>query len=208
MRPTFVRLTTFIVAVVASHPEMNAAPATFALWLDEPTIVSWNKPGMPIPAAPRIQGTLDPRCKDQIRPPQVDEDVRVRDQGWDLIGAFQGGWQMVVIRGTAGYDGMCRPRRYQDFVFLRGTFAGTLSPQAMASRTDGALSRVSLQSNNRLMAEYQRYAPADPLCCPSRTTTVVFEVSSETRLVRPVSASTSEARRTAHSTSSKPLHGT
>ena len=75
----------------------------------------------------RIQGNTDPRCREGARPPQLDEDKRLRDQGWDLVGAYQGGWQILVIRGTAGYDGMCRPLQYQDFVFVRGVFAGTLS---------------------------------------------------------------------------------
>jgi hypothetical protein len=75
------------------------------------------------------------------RPPQTEEDKRLRDQGWDLVGAFQGGWDILVIRGTAGYDGMCRPRQFQDFVFVRGAFAGTLSPRVMDSRADGALAR-------------------------------------------------------------------
>jgi hypothetical protein len=101
-------------------------------------------------------------------------------------------WQILVIRGTVGYDGMCRPLQYQDFVFVRGAFAGTLSPHAMDSRTDGALSRVFLQSESRLTAEYQRYAAADPLCCPSRTTTVVFDITRDAPVVRPVSASTSK----------------
>ena len=97
---------------------------------------------------------------------------------------------MLVIRGTAGYDGMCRPRQFQDFVFLRGAFAGTLSPRAMDSRSDGALRRVSLQGPSRLMAEYDRYAATDPLCCPSRTTIVVFDVPSDGQALRPVSVST------------------
>jgi hypothetical protein len=147
---------------------------------------------VPIPAAPKVQGTLDAKCREQARPPQLDEDKRVRDQGWDLIGAYQGGWQMLVIRGTASYDGMCRPRQYQDFVFVRGEFAGTLSPQPMDSRADGALMRVSLQSQNRLTADYERYAAADPLCCPSRTTTVVFEIPSAAPTVQPVSSSTTK----------------
>jgi hypothetical protein len=52
-------------------------------------------------------------------------------------------------RGTAGYDGMCRPRQYQDFVFVGSVFAGTLSPQPMDSRTDGALGRVFHRSAER-----------------------------------------------------------
>lgn len=103
------------------------------------------------------------------------------------------GWQTVVIRGTAGYDGMCRPVQYQAFVFVRGVFVGTLSPEPMDSRTDGALTRVALRNSELLSAEYVRYAAEDPLCCPSRTTTVAFEIG-DGPVVRPASASTSSER--------------
>jgi hypothetical protein len=72
---------------------------------------------------------------------------------------------------------------------VRGVFAGTLSPQSMDSRTDGALGHVSLQSASRLTSEYARYAPTDALCCPSRTTCVVFDIANDGPVVRPVSAS-------------------
>jgi hypothetical protein len=72
---------------------------------------------------------------------------------------------------------------------VRGVFAGTLSPQAMDSRADGALGRVSLQSDSLLIAEYERYAATDPLCCPSRATRVVFGIAKEGPVLRPVSAS-------------------
>ena len=196
MTSTLMRLTSLAIAIVAGVPAYGWSQAKIARWLDEPKPASWNKPGAPVPAAPKFQGAVDPRCRDAARPAQLDEDKRVRDRGWDLVGAYQGGWQILVIRGTAGYDGMCRPRQYQDFVFVRGVFAGTLSPQAMDSRADGALRRVSLQNNNRLTAEYERYAAADPLCCPSRTTSVVFDIASDTPVVWPVSTSTSQVNRT------------
>jgi hypothetical protein len=125
---------------------------------------------------------------------ELDADKRLRNRGWDLVGAYQGGWQVLVIGGTASYDGMCRPLQYQEFVFVRGVFAGTLSPQLMDSRTDGALSRVYLQGNRQLIAEYVRYAASDPLCCPSKTTSVQFEITNNPLLVRPVSASTGSNR--------------
>jgi len=106
-------------------------------------------------------------------------------------GPFEGGWNVVVIAGTAGYDGMCRPRQYQHFVFVRGVFAGTLAPQPMDSRTDGALARVMLQDGKHLTAEFQHYTAADPLCCPSKTTSVVFEIAGDRPIVTPLSASTS-----------------
>jgi hypothetical protein len=87
---------------------------------------------------------------------------------------------------------MCRPRQYQDFVFIGGAFAGTLSPQPMDSREDGSLTRVSLQSRSRLTADFQRYGENDPLCCPSRTTTVVFEIASDGPVVQPVSTATTK----------------
>jgi heat shock protein HslJ len=189
-------VTSLMIAIVAWHPGIGRAQGKAAAWLDQAKPASWNKPGQPIPAAPKIQGAVDPRCKQAARPAQLDEDTRVQGQGWDLVGPYHGGWQVLVIRGTAGYDGMCRPRQYQDFVFVRGVFAGTLSPHAMDSRTDGALSRVSLQSGSHLIAEYERYSAADPLCCPSRKTNVVFDVATDGPVLRPVSSSTSQVART------------
>jgi len=86
---------------------------------------------------------------------------------------------------------MCRPREYQAFVFVRGVFAGTLSPQPMESRSDGSLGRLFLQNEKQLIAEYQRYDKSDPLCCPTKHTSVVFDIENGP-LVRPVSASTSQ----------------
>jgi len=178
-------------ALIASSVTSLRSEPRNGSWLDEAQPLSWNAPGEPLPVAPKIDPSTDPRCRDLARPAELEEDARLRDAGWDLIGAFQGGWQILVIGATAGYDGMCRPRQYQDFVFVRGVFAGTLSPRAMDSRTDGALSQVHVQSSTRLIASYLRYAPSDPLCCPSRTTRVVFDIASTGPLLRPVSASTS-----------------
>lgn len=60
----------------------------------------------------------------------------------------------------------------------------------MNSRTDGTLTRVALQSDGQIVANYARYAPDDALCCPSSMATVVFEID-EGRTVQPVSVSTS-----------------
>lgn len=186
-----VRLAWPAIAIVACCPSIGRSQLTPASWLDEPHPAPWNTPSSVIPAAPRVQDAADPRCRALARPSQTEEDKRLRDQGWDLVGAFQGGWNILIVRGTAGYDGMCRPWQFQDFVFVHGTFAGTLSPRAMDSRTDGALARVSLQSGGRLIAEYNRYAATDPLCCPSGTTSVVFDIASDGPTLQPVSASTS-----------------
>jgi len=181
----------FITLIVALGGVAGAQDKS-ASWLDEVKPASWNTAGSAIPAAPKIEASADPRCQSGARPPQLEEDTRVHERGWDLVGAFQGGWQILVIRGAAGYDGMCRPRQYQDFVFVRGVFAGTLSPHPADSRTDGAPMQVFLQSGTRLIAEYQRYAATDPACCASRTTTVTFDIASDPPVVRPVSVSTAK----------------
>jgi hypothetical protein len=151
---------------------------------------------MPIPSAPRGQKNPDPRCRESTREPASEVDQQVRAQGWDLVGPTSEVDQTQVIVGTSDYDGMCRPRQYQEFVFVRGIFAGTLSPHPMDSRTDGALGRVAIRHDGRLQAEYLRYGAADPLCCPSRITTVVFEIEKEPPVLKPESASTVSTRTT------------
>lgn len=190
MTSMLVRVILLTIAIVGYDAGVGRAQTKVPSWLDQSKPASWNKPGGAIPAAPKTQGKVDPRCKEQARQPELDGDKRLREQGWDLVGPYQGGWQVVVIRATAGYDGMCRPQQYQDFVFVRGVFAGTLSPQPMDSRTDGAVGRVSLQGNNQLTAEYTRYAATDALCCPSKSTSVVFEIAKDPPVVRAMSAST------------------
>jgi len=166
------------------------APNARTSWLDDSKPASWTSAGAPIPRAPHAAGTVDPRCRALARPAELDADKRLSEQGWDLIGAYQGGWGVVVLEGAASYDGMCRPLAYQEFVFVRGAFAGTLSPATMDSRADGSLNRVTLQGDRRLVAEYARYARSDALCCPSRTTAVVFEIAAGQAVVRPLSTST------------------
>jgi hypothetical protein len=177
-----------VAAIAFSMTLGNAAVGlpqrTAGSWLDDAAPRSWNRPGAAIPAAPKVEESPDRRCRGTARPPQLPEDRRLRDRGWDLVGPYQGGWDMLVITGTASYDGMCRPRQYQEFVFVRGVFVGTLSPQPMDSRTDGALSRTYLQGPGTLLVEYARYTPTDPLCCPSRTSSVEFEVAGNGRVVR------------------------
>ena len=86
---------------------------------------------------------------------------------------------------------MCRPRQYQYFVFRHGEFVGTLSPVLMDSRTDGALTRLNIVSMKQLRAEYSRYAPVDPLCCPSGRTTVLFELEESPASLKAIAADTS-----------------
>ena len=146
-------------------------------WLDRPP-VAWNLPGAPLPRAPDPGEEARNReyCEAANRRPTSDVDRVLTDAGWFLFGAVQGWGDAVVVMANAAWDGMCRPWRYQFFVFVGGRFAGTLSPLPMDSRTDGAGQRVTLASESELTADFLRYGETDPLCCPARLTEARFQI--------------------------------
>ena len=47
----------------------------------------------------------------------------------------------------------------------------------MNSRTDGAASDVNLWYKDQLGAEFVRYKPDDPLCCPSSSMSVQYQIA-------------------------------
>jgi hypothetical protein len=137
-------------------------------WLADP-LVPWNYAGMPIPAAEAdFSEFIDPICARSVRQPEIPEDWLVAERGWNLFGPYEGGWGLRYFGATAGFDGMCRPYGYQYFFFLDGVFVGTIAPGSMASRTTGAGRVLSFDADRRVVTTYVRYAPEDPLCCPSR----------------------------------------
>jgi hypothetical protein len=91
----------------------------------------------------------------------------------------QGKDGVSVVGGALSQDGTCRPDPYQYFVFVRGKFARTLSPQAMRARSDGSINKVSFSGRGKILATFSRYTGADPLCCPSRLSEVTCEVREE-----------------------------
>ena len=143
-------------------------------WLDAP-LVNWNRAGMAVPTAPPMPATIDPQCLGQLRPPETPEDQAVAAAGWRMYGSYQAGWGIKSIKALSGFDGMCRPVDFQEFVFVDGVLAGTISPSLMSSRTDGA-GQVEWLGERVLTATYRRYQPSDPLCCPSASTSVSFRV--------------------------------
>ena len=149
-----------------------------AAWLDSTATPSWNAPSAKIPRAPT--STPDPllasQCAKQVRPPASGADRAVAAAGWKLLGASQRFGDTEVVGGQSPFDGMCRPLGYQFFVFSGGRFAGTISPRPMDSRTDGAARIPLLVSADEIAVAFSRYAPSDPLCCPSRIGTVQFQL--------------------------------
>jgi hypothetical protein len=160
--------------VVEQVPLAPALPSTGTIWLDRP-LVNWNTPGADVPQAP--PGFLNlPDCSAAARAAETDEDMAVTAAGWTLVGPPNAGGGVTAILGTAGFDGMCRPASYQHFIFVDGSFAGTISPDPMPSRADGTGLLDSIDESGTLNATFYRYVPTDPLCCPSRSMLVQFRI--------------------------------
>jgi hypothetical protein len=171
-------LATVSAAVAGEASPTSAQTESPGSWLDQP-LVNWNQAGMSLPMPVTPTGyTLNPSCAPTLRWAETSQDETLVDAGWSLQAPYQAGWGMTTVDAASSYDGMCRPLGYNAFVFINGIFAGTISPDAMNSRTTGAGTVTSMQ-NGRVLAHYVRYAPTDPLCCPSLPgVDITFEVQS------------------------------
>ena len=152
-------------------------------WLDRPLDRNWNSGNGVVPNAPRTLAPIEARCQTQIRPPESLVDRAVTRAGWSLFGAAQVFGPVTVVNGMAGTDGMCRPTQHNTFVFVAGRFAGTLSPEPMNARSDGALTQAYLSSPTEIFTEYVRYTSNDALCCPSQKSSVSFSIGTGAQAV-------------------------
>ncbi len=153
-------------------------------WLDRP-LSNWNTPGRAVPrAAPENEtiAAIAERCKLPILRRTTGESA-LADAGWLPFHMFDR--QIVerdveIVGGLAGADGMCRPYRFNVFVFVRGKLAGTLAPAEMASRSDGSIGgAIRLAGDDTIAAEFARYSEPDPLCCPAARVTVRYRIDRE-----------------------------
>jgi heat shock protein HslJ len=165
-------------AATSAHGAWARSAGAGAAWLDLAAPPAWNDPSAKIPRAPAF--TPDPllatQCARQVRPAASAADRAVVAAGWKLMGASQRFGGTEIVGGQSAFDGMCRPLGYQFFVFAGGRMVGTISPEPMDSRTDGAAQIPQFVSAGELVAVFSRYAPSDPLCCPSRVTTVQYRL--------------------------------
>jgi heat shock protein HslJ len=161
-------------------------------WLDRAP-VNWNERMSPLPRPITSANAVEiqTRCPELIRQPESDAENALVRVGWMLYGEVQSFEHTKVIFAMSDVDGMCRPLGYQAFVYWEGRYAGTLSPIAMNSRTDGALTKISLAGPTRILAEFARYTKSDPLCCPTRISHVTYDVNREDfPLVTPLTINT------------------
>jgi hypothetical protein len=172
----------FVIFVLA----ISGQPAEKPLWLDAKP-KQWNRAGGSIPKVKQPFGDADikdlkNRCdaSRQIPSPDSPEVQTVAGRGWKVFKSQSDFHGIVIVSAQQDYDGMCRPIGYQDFVFVNGVYAGTLSPKSMDARTDGASINASFpgdgKSDGKISAEFVRYAVKDPLCCPSRVSEATYEI--------------------------------
>jgi hypothetical protein len=191
--PRLISALAIVVSVAASLFSTTAAAQFSAklpknkepeLWLDKaeqeqdkaPKI--WNKSGNTIPHAPR-HAELDPQCRAGRYVAVTPEEKSLVKAGWFLMSRGLEHNGVIVVGAQAANDGMCRPLQYQQFVFVHGRYAGTLSPGLMDSRIDGAASDIVIPGDGRVVADFLRYSEKDPLCCPSRVSEVTYEIQEQ-----------------------------
>jgi hypothetical protein len=159
-----------LAVIVGLASAARAGAQSTGTWLDGPPPV-WNVPGAPVPVAPPAEVPFQPQCLAQEHGPSTPEEARLAAAGWRLerYWPVQVRGDVTLVVALSSYDGMCRPWGFNAFVFAGGSFAGTLSPQPMHARFDGVLDRgPTVLTSGEIEATFRRYAPPDPLCCPSR----------------------------------------
>ena len=165
-------------------------------WFEGKPLTNWNRPAATIPKAPKTDYRIV-QCQHQLRDPVIPEERAVKAAGWILFngrGETQSARGVVLVKGQESYnfDGMCRPLGYQQFVFVNGVFAGTISPNLMNSRSEGNLIQTDIQTPSRLRAEFTRYTAKDPTCCASKASEVTYriDIANNKPLVVPIQVRT------------------
>jgi len=149
-------------------------------WLDRP-LEPWHRAGAAVPPSGK-QATSDAAIKTcALGTPAsaTQADAAVARAGWVPFlhqdrATTRG--DVEVIAGLTGVTTLCEPVGFNLFVFVGNRFAGTLSPGPMTAHHDGAIGAVRLATDDRLTAEFERYAPGDSDCCPSSRVRVTYRI--------------------------------
>jgi hypothetical protein len=125
-------------------------------WIDA-GVTGWNQPGGGVPGAPGSNGDDIMRCEAILRGVETGEDNAVAANGWWLYGAPLQDGGTRVVSALSGVDGDCRPMGFNDFIFVDGAYAGTVSPELMSSGDDGARAELGI-SGDFISVRFERAA--------------------------------------------------
>lgn len=145
-------------------------------WLDMKPLPNWNSRKRVILETKKMSAPELKRCSAAVRQPTLPQDFLLTKMNWTLTGAAQVFGNTAVITTAEGFDGMCRPLKYETYVFVGNRLAGGLTPGPEDSRADGSIINVNLYSETDLSAEFARYKNSDALCCPYKTERVTYKV--------------------------------
>src|SRR5687768_13280946 len=95
-------------------------------WIDAGAS-GWNGPGGGVPGSPGANPDDLERCAGILRGVETGEDQAVQDMGWALYGAPAGDFGIRIVSAMLGATEDCRPLGFQDFIFVDGAYAGTIS---------------------------------------------------------------------------------
>lgn len=157
-------------------------PVADGAWLDR-ALVAWNRPGADVPpsatsAAPaETPAALRERCR--IDAPATASRRALDAAGWvayDHLDRPMASGDVEIVAGMREADSSCSAVTFQLFVFVGGRFAGTLSPQPMTTKRDGAAGPVRIAGSDAVTAEFMRFGPGDATCCPTARMTVRYRL--------------------------------
>lgn len=175
------RMRALVVTLIATSLMPRVSAQAGMLWLDR-AMASWNGSPAIVPAVQagaESQDALERRCGSASLTTSPTAEA-VRKAGWAPFLHFDraiAGDDVEVIGGmTAAAVPGCEPTMFNLFVFVGGTFAGTISPMVMGQGSDGVVGAVRITGADALTAEFARYTTKDTACCPSSRVRVTYRI--------------------------------
>jgi len=172
------RMRALLILVVAAT---TVSAQSDTSWLDRP-LAAWSQvPGAvpPARAGTESQSALERRCGSSSLTASAAAQA-VRSAGWVPFLHFDRAIardDIEVLGGmTAATSPGCEPTMFNLFVFVGGTFAGTISPIVMGQGRDGVAGAVRVTAADALTAEFARYTTKDSECCPSSRVRVTYRI--------------------------------
>lgn len=171
------RLLTMLIAT-SVWPSLSAQ--TGATWLDRP-MTPWNQTVTSVPSAQagtEAQRVLERRCGSNSLSTSASAEA-IRKAGWVPFLHFDRAVvrdDVEVIGGMTAAGPGCEPTTFNLFMFVAGTFAGTLSPTVMSQSRDGVAGAVRITGADAVTAEFARYTAKDTECCPSSRVRVTYRI--------------------------------